>query len=89
MQERCVDAIVTDPFGVAETFVTGMLPIEDLGGLVRITLYSERGVPDGIREKVIVARLLMTRQCFNECLSQSIDADHAGSAMKRLFAIVN
>lgn len=81
MGDACV---ITDPFGVAETFVTGMLPIEDLGGLMRITLYSERVATDGVPEKVIVTRLVMSRECFDSCLNLSLDAGDATPAGKTM-----
>ncbi|MCX5495778.1 hypothetical protein OSH11_13775 [Kaistia dalseonensis] len=54
--------VAYEPVPVADTFVTGMLPVEDLGGLFRITLFSDRRDAAGGTERMIVSRLLMSRQ---------------------------
>ncbi len=48
-----------EPIPVLDTFVTGMLPPEEHGGVVRLTLIADRLDGRGASERTIVARIVM------------------------------
>lgn len=62
------DLVAFEPMPVPDTFVTGMLPVEDLAGLMRVTLYADRSDGSGGLERMIVARLVLARSTFVDCL---------------------
>jgi len=53
-----------EPMPVPDTFVTGVLPIEDLGGLLRVTLYADAHDQRGAVDRRIVSRLILPRDAF-------------------------
>lgn len=68
------EPIAYEPVPVTDTFVTGMLPVEDRGGVMRLTLVADRIDGRGAIERTIVARLVMGREAMVECgLSPLLD----------------
>ncbi len=60
-----------DPAVVADTFVEGIGEIETIGeNCVRVTLYASRSIGRGQRERIVVARLVLTEQIFQRSLRQ-------------------
>jgi hypothetical protein len=60
-----------DPTCVADTFVEGIGEIERIGAnCIRITLFASRSIGQGIRERIVVARLVLPEPAFTRCLRQ-------------------
>lgn len=60
-----------DPAVVGDTFVEGIGAIEMIGcSCVRITFYSTRNIGDGVRERIVVARLVLPEAGFARSLCQ-------------------
>ena len=60
-----------EPMPIPETFVTGSLPSETIGELVRLTLFSDRMDGVGGTERIIVARLLLSKRTLGELATQA------------------
>ncbi len=63
------EPIAYEPTPIPDTVVTGAMPVEALGGLVRLTFYSDRRDGFGTPERTIVARLVLARSALAEILS--------------------
>lgn len=64
---------LVEPYGVSDTFVSGIADIEDLGdGNYRFTLYAKRrNSHNQTEERQVVAALIMTRDTVIRCIMQS------------------
>ena len=59
-----VSLIAYEPIPIADTFATGLMPVETVGPLMRLTFYTDRKDPSGAIERCIVARILADRRLF-------------------------
>lgn len=62
-----------DPACVADTFIEGLGEIEHIGAnCIRITMFASRSIGQGIREHVVVARLVLPADAFNVVVRQCL-----------------
>ncbi|WP_296741367.1 hypothetical protein [Mesorhizobium sp.] len=60
-----------DPACVADTFCEGIGEIEQIGAAcVRVTLFASRAIADGVREHIVVARLVLALETFSRGIRQ-------------------
>lgn len=64
MNEEMTEPIIFEPIIIPDLLVTGMLPVEIDGELVRLTLFVDRRCANGVMERIIVGRLVMTQAAF-------------------------
>ena len=64
MNEEMTEPIIFEPMIIPDLLVTGMMPVEIDGELVRLTLYVDRRCANGATERIIVGRLVMTQAAF-------------------------
>lgn len=61
----------TEPYAVADTFVSGLADVEDIGGgCLRFTFYC-RSTHDGREEKQVVARIIMPAEALPSAMQMS------------------
>ena len=58
--------IAFEPVPISDVFVTGLLPVEDQGGYLRLTFIADRKDGRGGVERVIVSRLIVGRHVFEQ-----------------------
>lgn len=64
MNEEMTEPIIFEPIIIPDLLVTGMLPVDVDGELVRLTLFVDRRCANGATERIIVGRLVMTQAAF-------------------------
>ncbi len=67
------EPLLIEPAIVADVFATGMLPPEDRGGHIRVTYYADRTSGAGT-ERVLVARVVFSREDFLAALSRAVES---------------
>ncbi len=64
-----IEPVVTEPVPVSEVFASGILVPEDMGEVIRVTVYVERTLPGcEVIEHVIVGRFVFTKEGFGTAL---------------------
>lgn len=74
MEMKVVCPPLVEPYPIMEVYATGIRRVRDGGKMVRITFYSEQTTDDGNMERVIVARVVMSKEDYHATVRKMVGA---------------